>query len=182
MTLYNKLVGHFNQNNPWLTFLRKSRAAAPSSPIAQPTPQGASVRACDVGSFSIDHDPTSAPSTETPGTDHALISLSSKSGRQIEVLEVISVEVHCFAPFLLVTSQLGPIRVALLLYPPPTRPLGLLPDPYLIPRGYLIHTGQKIKKNHYSSAKIQKKSKFLVTRRVIESFHHYCARSSENSL
>ena len=39
----------------------------------------------------------------------------------------------------------GLIRVALLLYPPPTRPLGPLPDPYPIPRGYLIHTGQKIK-------------------------------------
>ena len=42
-------------------------------------------------------------------------------------------------------SEVGLIRVALLLYPPPTRPLGPLPDPYPIPRGYLIHTGQKIK-------------------------------------
>ena len=42
-------------------------------------------------------------------------------------------------------SWVGLIRVALLLYPPPTRPLGPLPDPYPIPRGYLIHTGQKIK-------------------------------------
>ena len=41
--------------------------------------------------------------------------------------------------------KLGLIRVALLLYPPPTRPLGPLPDPYPIPRGYLIPTGQKIK-------------------------------------
>ena len=41
--------------------------------------------------------------------------------------------------------RIGLIRVALLLYPPPTRPLGPLPDPYPIPRGYLIHTGQKIK-------------------------------------
>ena len=39
----------------------------------------------------------------------------------------------------------GLIRVALLVYPPPTRPLGPLPDPYPIPRGYLIPTGQKIK-------------------------------------
>ena len=39
---------------------------------------------------------------------------------------------------------LGLIRVALLIYPPPTRPLGPLPDPYPIPRGYLIPTGQKI--------------------------------------
>ena len=42
-------------------------------------------------------------------------------------------------------TVVGLIRVALLLYPPPTRPLGPLPDPYLIPRGYLIPTGQKIK-------------------------------------
>ena len=42
-------------------------------------------------------------------------------------------------------SFLGLIRVALLVYPPPTRPLGPLPDPYPIPRGYLIPTGQKIK-------------------------------------
>ena len=42
-------------------------------------------------------------------------------------------------------TELGLIRVALLLYPPPTRPLGPLPDPYPIPRGYLIPTGQKIK-------------------------------------
>ena len=41
--------------------------------------------------------------------------------------------------------KLGLIRVALLVYPPPTRPLGPLPDPYPIPRGYLIPTGQKIK-------------------------------------
>ena len=45
-------------------------------------------------------------------------------------------------PFLL---NIGLIRVAILLYPPPTRPLGPLPAPYPIPRGYLIHTGQKIK-------------------------------------
>ena len=42
-------------------------------------------------------------------------------------------------------QALGLIRVALLLYPPPTRPLGPLPAPYPIPRGNLIHTGQKIK-------------------------------------
>ena len=47
--------------------------------------------------------------------------------------------------FLLKVSKLGLIRVVLLLYPPPTRPLGPLPDPYPIPRGYLIPTGQKIK-------------------------------------
>ena len=41
-------------------------------------------------------------------------------------------------------KQLGFSRVALLVYPPPTRPLGPLPDPYLIPGGYLIPTGQKI--------------------------------------
>ena len=39
--------------------------------------------------------------------------------------------------------QLGFSRVALLVYPPPTRPLGPLPDPYPIPGGYLIPTGQK---------------------------------------
>ena len=42
-------------------------------------------------------------------------------------------------------DELGLIRVAFLVNPPPTRPLGPLPDPYPIPRGYLIHTGQKIK-------------------------------------
>ena len=41
--------------------------------------------------------------------------------------------------------KVGLIRVALLVYPPPTRPLGPLPDPYPIPRGYLIPTGEKIK-------------------------------------
>ena len=51
---------------------------------------------------------------------------------------------------------LGLIRVALLVYPPPTRPLGPLPDPYPIPRGYLIHTGKKSNKNHYFSIKIWK--------------------------
>ena len=40
-------------------------------------------------------------------------------------------------------SLLGLIRVALLLYPPPTRPLGLLPDPYLNPGGYLIPIAPK---------------------------------------
>ena len=40
---------------------------------------------------------------------------------------------------------LGLIRVALLLYSPPTCHLGPLPDPYPIPRGYLIHTDPKIK-------------------------------------
>ena len=42
-------------------------------------------------------------------------------------------------------QSLGLIRVAFLVNPPPTRPLGPLPDPYPIPRGYLIHAGQKIK-------------------------------------
>ena len=39
---------------------------------------------------------------------------------------------------------LGLIRVALLVYPPLTRPLGPLPDPYLIPGGYLIHRAPKV--------------------------------------
>ena len=43
-----------------------------------------------------------------------------------------------------VRVNLGLIRVALLLYPPRTRPLGPLPDPYLIPGGYLIHRAPKV--------------------------------------
>ena len=43
------------------------------------------------------------------------------------------------------TCSIGLIWIALLLYSTPIRPLGPLPDPYPNPRGYLIHTGQKIK-------------------------------------
>ena len=45
-------------------------------------------------------------------------------------------------------GNLGLIRVDDLLCPPPTRPLGLLPDPYLIPAGYLIPIAPKSPKNH----------------------------------
>ena len=66
-------------------------------------------------------------------------------------------------------ENVGLIRVALLLYPPPTRPLGPLPDPYLIPRGYLIPTGQKIKQKSLLWHKnLKKKAKFLVAMRAIK--------------
>ena len=42
---------------------------------------------------------------------------------------------------------LGLIRVAVLVYPPSTRPLELLPDPYPIPGGYLIPNVKKTTKN-----------------------------------
>ena len=44
--------------------------------------------------------------------------------------------------------RLGLIRVDDLLYPPPTRPLGLLPDPYLNHASYLIPIAPKSLKNH----------------------------------
>ena len=63
--------------------------------------------------------------------------------------------------------QVGLFRIALLLYPPPTRPLGPLPDPYP------IHTGQRIKYKslfQYKNPKnLEKKSEFLVAMRAIES-------------
>ena len=44
--------------------------------------------------------------------------------------------------------RLGLIRVALLVYPPCFRPLGPLPDPYLIPRGYPGLFFGHLEKNH----------------------------------
>ena len=68
--------------------------------------------------------------------------------------------------------RVGLIRVALLVYPPPTRPLGPLPDPYPIPGGYLIPTGQKInQKSQYLCKKVQKRPKFLTTMRAMKSYH-----------
>ena len=56
--------------------------------------------------------------------------------------------------------------------PTPTRPLGPLPDPYPIPGGYLIPTGQKInRKSQYLCKKVQKRPKFLTTMRAMKSYH-----------
>ena len=63
--------------------------------------------------------------------------------------------------------HLGLIRVDDLLYPPPTRPLGLLPDPYLNPGGYLIPIAPKSLKKSWIWVK---KFEFLVTQRTLKSF------------
>ena len=71
--------------------------------------------------------------------------------------------------------MLGLIRVALLLYPPPTRPLGPLPDPYPIPGGYLIPTGQKInQKSQYLCKKSPKKAQISYHNESNEKLSLYC--------
>ena len=56
---------------------------------------------------------------------------------------------------------LGFSLVAFLVSPPPTRPLRPLPDPYLIPGGYLIHRAPKVHKNT---------SCFIITIRATKGF------------
>ena len=75
---------------------------------------------------------------------------------------------------------IGLNRVALLVYLPPTRPLGPLPDPYPIPRGYLIPTGQKSIENYIFGLK---RPKFLSQWEQLEVFTiTYCGPSYEDSL